>query len=301
MKLSMDQIISIISAVGVSTIISTIFAFVQANKRNNLDFITRERSEWRKLLKSVIVNLNDDREREKSCAIEQLKTQLNPYGINCDCKGQYSYYMKDGYIWNELNKEEQNIDYNKLSAFIELLLKYDWERSKSEVRNNYSTVILIFLNAVTILFILYSFITFDICDYVLWIKDESLIILIKLVLILLFPILILFTIKQKSILDKIYINKINGSKLRILLSLYIKFWLPYVCCIIHIIVLGNKLINVPTIFGIHANFLTNRLILLLISPIFCYIYKYLTGYRNLELDYIDAIKRIEQYYNKKEN
>ena len=87
MKLSMDQIISIISAVGVSTIISTIFAFVQANKRNNLDFITRERSEWRKLLKSVIVNLNDDREREKSCAIEQLKTQLNPYGINCDCKG----------------------------------------------------------------------------------------------------------------------------------------------------------------------------------------------------------------------
>lgn len=294
MKLSMDQIISIISAVGVSTIISTIFAFVQANKRNNLDFITRERSEWRKLLKSVIVNLNDDRESEKSYAIEQLKTQLNPYGINCDCKGQYSYYMKDGYIWNELNKEEQNIDYKKLSAFIELLLKYDWERSKSEVRNNYSTVILIFVNAVTILFILYSFITFDICDYVLWIKDKSLFIyLIKLGLILLFPILILFTIKQKSILDKICINKINGSKLLILLSLYIKFWLPYVCCIIHIIVLGNKLINVPTIFGIQANFLTNRLILLLISPIFCYIYKYLTGYRNLELDYIDAIKRIE--------
>lgn len=43
--MNVEQVISIVSAVGVGTIISTILTFVQANKRNNLDFVTKERSE----------------------------------------------------------------------------------------------------------------------------------------------------------------------------------------------------------------------------------------------------------------
>lgn len=44
------------------------------------------------------------------------------------------YYMKDGHIWDLLS----NFDYSeeksqKLSQYLELLLKYDWERSKNEV------------------------------------------------------------------------------------------------------------------------------------------------------------------------
>ena len=43
MKLSLEQIVSIISAVGISTIISTVFSFIQTNKKNNLEFRNKKR------------------------------------------------------------------------------------------------------------------------------------------------------------------------------------------------------------------------------------------------------------------
>ena len=43
------------------------------------------------------------------------------------------YYMKDGHIWALLDGEDV-VDVEKLAFYIELLLKFDWERSKSEVR-----------------------------------------------------------------------------------------------------------------------------------------------------------------------
>ena len=50
MMLSLEQLISIISSVGISAIIGTTFTFIQFNKKNRLDFITTERAEWRKQL-----------------------------------------------------------------------------------------------------------------------------------------------------------------------------------------------------------------------------------------------------------
>ena len=139
MNLTTDQIISIISAVGISTIISTIFTFVQANKKNNLDFITRERSEWRKGMKGILVDLNSVSEEERKLAISRLKTQINPYGKNREVKNSKMYFMNDGHIWDLLNNEINEIDFDKLSLYINLLLKYDWERSKSEIKFKPST------------------------------------------------------------------------------------------------------------------------------------------------------------------
>ena len=66
MNLSIEQIVSIISAVGISTIVSAIIAFVQNNKKNNLDFVTKERSEWRKKLKEILSELSDDNKKESA-------------------------------------------------------------------------------------------------------------------------------------------------------------------------------------------------------------------------------------------
>ena len=132
MNLATDQIISIISAVGISTIISTIFTFVQANKKNNLDLITKERSEWRKNLKEILSELNDG--NEKDSTLIKLKSQINPYGKDIEIKNTKPYFMKDGHIWDELEKSDQERDYDRLSFFVELLLKYDWERSKQEIK-----------------------------------------------------------------------------------------------------------------------------------------------------------------------
>lgn len=135
MKLTIEQIISASSAIGVSTIISIIFTFFQTNKKNNLDFITKERAEWRNDMKSIIVDLLDGGNRRH--VISRLKTQINPYGYNRNLKYGNDYYMNDGHIWDLLkNFTHKDEECEQLSRYLELLLKYDWERSKNEVRIN---------------------------------------------------------------------------------------------------------------------------------------------------------------------
>ena len=71
MNLTIEQVVSIISAIGLSAIVSTIITFVQNNKKNNLDFVTKERSEWRKKLKEILSELSDD--TKKRVCYNQIK------------------------------------------------------------------------------------------------------------------------------------------------------------------------------------------------------------------------------------
>lgn len=128
--MSTEEIVKLLSAFGIGSILSVVFGFIQFHKRNQLDYITKERSEWRKQLKEIIKKLNDGVERTK--AINELKNQINPYGRNIDIKNTKPYFMKDGHIWDILDVEGE-VNYDKLTFFVELLLKYDWERSKKEV------------------------------------------------------------------------------------------------------------------------------------------------------------------------
>ncbi|MGT2799153.1 hypothetical protein [Streptococcus marmotae] len=130
MNFTIENIISFVGAMGISTIIGTVISFVQTNKKHKLDLVTRERSEWRKQLKKIIKNLDD--ENNRAIAISELKSQINPYGRNMDIKNTKPYFMKDGHIWDMLEMGEK-VNYEKLIFFVELLLKYDWERSKKEV------------------------------------------------------------------------------------------------------------------------------------------------------------------------
>lgn len=156
MSLTIEQIVSIISAVGISTIVSAIIAFVQNNKKNNLDFVTKERSKWRKKLKEILSELRDDNKKET--AIIKLKSEINPYGKDMKSKNTKPYYMKEGHIWDLLDSGEK-VDFERLAFYIELLLKFDWERSKSEVRFRPINVInqvmnlLLFFSAIYCLYI----------------------------------------------------------------------------------------------------------------------------------------------------
>ena len=67
-------------------------------------------------------------------ALSRLETQLNPYGRYISKEDAYEFYMNDGHIW----KIVDNFDYSKknvkiLTKYLELL-KYDWERSKREIK-----------------------------------------------------------------------------------------------------------------------------------------------------------------------
>ncbi|WP_080982764.1 hypothetical protein [Streptococcus parasanguinis] len=152
MMLSLEQLISIIGSVGISAIIGTTFTFIQFNKKNRLDFITTERAEWRKQLKQILMDLSDTSKRER--AVMKLKSQINPYGKNMDIKYSKPYYMKDGHIWDIV--DHHKIDYEILSLYIELLLKYDWERSKQEIKFNPSTLFRWFIWLLLLVLSIYS-------------------------------------------------------------------------------------------------------------------------------------------------
>lgn len=129
----MEVGIALLSGAGIGAVLSAILVFINNSKKNKLDFITKERSEWRREIKSIIVDLLSGNNRYY--AISRLETQLNPYGRYDSEKDEYKFYMNDAHIWQLID----NFDYSTknvkiLTKYLELLLKYDWERSKREIK-----------------------------------------------------------------------------------------------------------------------------------------------------------------------
>ena len=58
-KLEISPIITLISGAGLGAIISAILVFLNNSKKNQIDYITKERAEWRKQLKIILENLKD--------------------------------------------------------------------------------------------------------------------------------------------------------------------------------------------------------------------------------------------------
>ena len=133
--MEMSQIITLLSGAGIGAISSAFLTFINNSKKNKLDFITKERSEWRREIKSIIVDLLSGTNRFS--AIRRLETQLNPYGRYISKEDGYNFYMNEAHIWELVN----NFDYSNqsvkiLTEYLEILLKYDWERSKREIKLN---------------------------------------------------------------------------------------------------------------------------------------------------------------------
>lgn len=164
-----------------ASIITAVITLFTSHRNHALNYITSERSPWRLRIKAAIQDLliafGDSSATE--LALQKVKSELNPYGrfaINFEAtpssqstpkKGtkekeakktedNAQYYLRDGHIWNAIaNYENAPTNRESLSAlivFLELLLKFDWERSKREVAGFstfLSTVTLCILGAVT--------------------------------------------------------------------------------------------------------------------------------------------------------
>lgn len=129
--MEVDQIIALLSGAGIGAILSAILVFISNSKKNQLDYIVKERTEWRRKLEDIIEKLQDSSEREG--ALKRLRGQINPYGYNLDIKNTKGYFMKDGHIWDSLIKGK----YEDVIYFLGLLLKHDWERRKQEAKFQY--------------------------------------------------------------------------------------------------------------------------------------------------------------------
>lgn len=146
-----------------SAVIVAILQYLQGNKGNHLQYITTERTQWRRSIKEILDELSLSDSHNLNGPLTKLKCNLNGYGYHSS--GEYPKpecldYMTDEHIWREIDFIEKSVrcgdnqsleqHKNTLVMSLVLLLKFDWERSKKEVRSAVELPITILLFAVGI-------------------------------------------------------------------------------------------------------------------------------------------------------
>lgn len=193
--LTSNEGIELIKVIGISTIITTIFTFISNSKKNNLDYITKERSDWRKEMREIAVKVGKIEVGSQNQfplvrdVMHELKVRINGYGKAyitpmgmSEIKKEASYYLEDGHIWEVIEKLENydlesppendpndlqhiqiaadTVEFNKnkklLVNYLSALLKFDWERSKQEIGWEFSKLIKPLLNSVGVFFIFWK-------------------------------------------------------------------------------------------------------------------------------------------------
>lgn len=144
----MDNAITIIlSSTVISAVITASITFLINKRKDVVENIVKERKTWRDEIREISIDITDSKNLiELKNAINKLKVRINPYGM---CKEIVFY---DSYIWKEITKLENcnQLSKNELERrkiiFIDLiscLLKFDWERSKNEIKGNIQTKLVI--------------------------------------------------------------------------------------------------------------------------------------------------------------
>lgn len=131
-----------------SVVIAAIIKFLQGIKDNRLQYITAERSLWRKEIKEIVRDIDSSKAKKILNVLTRLECNLNSYGYYSN--GQYPIdekldYLKDEHIWKEIYNIKHSVEIKDKGAFeihkrrlivsLILLLKFEWERSKREVRS----------------------------------------------------------------------------------------------------------------------------------------------------------------------
>lgn len=146
----------VIAAV-ITGLISFISAMVSSNKEAQLSRITDERKAWREEIRRIaeelsIINIDNDKDKLNLIVLlTKLKIRINSRGFLTQDSSNELDYLKDSHIWNSIhileqeethtNKKLFNNEIRKLINYLSALLKYDWERSKLEVKINTSQII----------------------------------------------------------------------------------------------------------------------------------------------------------------
>ena len=158
----MNTIIAVIGSSAFGAVITFLFTWITNKKSNSLNYITDERRKWRDKIREIIIGIESVRYAGKGNKsinkyLIQLEVNINPYG-----KYDRMDYVRDGHIWDKINKLSESkteIEFennkNTLLEYLVLMLKKDWERSKNEVRG-YSYIISII--GLMSIYMVYSFI-----------------------------------------------------------------------------------------------------------------------------------------------
>lgn len=156
-----DIITIIFSSTVLTTVITAIFnLFINKNK-DSIENITKERKTWRDEMRGIAVSIRKSKTPEELLdASAELKVRINAYGMLRKFISEQQ-FLFDSHIWKQilqkdLNDEtfcDNNLENTKeyLVNAISCLLKYDWERSKSEIKGNVQLRSVIFSFATSLL------------------------------------------------------------------------------------------------------------------------------------------------------
>lgn len=127
-------IMSILSSTVLATIFSSIVTYLNYNKELRLKRITDERAKWRESIRNIASELNNSNNDKKTVLSELTKLKLL---INTNGLFKEDDYLNDGHIWSLIKEieAEDKVDCKKIERlilYLSALLKYDWERAKTE-------------------------------------------------------------------------------------------------------------------------------------------------------------------------
>lgn len=140
------EISSELIGVIVGALIAGFFALVQAFKNNNLQYVTKERSQWRDKIRKLMKDIDKSDYENIHYVLTDLKGNINAYGMHPS--GSYPEdcmldYQKDEHIRKIIDKiencqssDEYKVLRKRLVEYLALLLKFEWERHKLEVKGN---------------------------------------------------------------------------------------------------------------------------------------------------------------------
>lgn len=210
----MNTILAVIGSSAFGAVITFLFTWITNRKTNSLNYITDERRKWRDKIREIIIGIENVKYTGKGNKsinkyLIQLEVNINPYG-----KYDRMDYLRDGHIWDKIDKlgeSKTEIEFenskNTLLEYLELMLKKDWERSKNEVRGYSYIVASIGVMAVyTVYYLIYYF-------YILKLNAVPPII----IFILLNGICLLFV--KFYLVDEIEINSNNNKRMPIKLMI----------------------------------------------------------------------------------
>ncbi len=154
--MTQDQIVVLLGSTVVAAILSAIISAIVSVRNNNrnakYEYITKERSQWRKEIREIAVELekakNPYDKKNKNAAyvrevLAKLKVRINANGMYEDATNK-----QDRHIWERIHTIDNYCgrvtddveDWDRLEEELEylirdlsLLLKDDWERCKKEV------------------------------------------------------------------------------------------------------------------------------------------------------------------------
>ena len=156
----MDTISIIISSAVVAAIITALTNIFLNRKKDYLKYITSERKEWREKIRLAAFDLLNPAVTDISPILTTIKVNINPYG-----KQKSRVILEDSHIWDAIAKLEELISSNEtpisevskkrelLADYLMLLLKMDWERSKTEVAGNERKIATVVLCIIQIILI----------------------------------------------------------------------------------------------------------------------------------------------------